>query len=114
MSDQDELVECPTCARRHPSSVGTCPDLEAVLSPTADTDEGFDRAGRFGRDNNSQRQDGNADVDRTASREFCSAEEGLDQHASPDHSAPGRDRWGGRRSDRPALREAKTQGGQNR
>ena len=114
MSDQDELVECPTCAGRHPSSVGTCPDLEAVLSLTANSDEGFDRAGRFGRDTSSQRQDGNADVDRTANRESGSAEEGLDQHASPDHSAPGRDGWGGRRSDRPAVREAKTQGGQNR
>jgi len=49
MNSQDELVECPTCSGRHPASVGTCPELEAVISRTAHSAEGFDTSARFGR-----------------------------------------------------------------
>jgi hypothetical protein len=49
MNSQDELVECPTCSGRHPASVGTCPELEAVISRSADSAEGFDTSARFGR-----------------------------------------------------------------
>ena len=49
MNSQDELVECPTCSGRHPASVGTCPELEAVISRSADSTEGFDTSARFGR-----------------------------------------------------------------
>ena len=49
MNSQDELVECPTCSGRHPASVGTCPELEAVISRSADSIEGFDTSARFGR-----------------------------------------------------------------
>lgn len=48
MSHPDEAVECPTCAGRHPSSVGTCPELEAVLIRNIDGDDVFDTSTRFG------------------------------------------------------------------
>ena len=49
MNDHHELVDCPTCAGQHPSSVGTCAYLEAVLSQTDYGELGSDTAVRFGR-----------------------------------------------------------------